>query len=129
MKSITANFLAVAAGFALAFAQTPKDDVTPTHGPHLDREFSFDYRLEAKYKHQKPPPPSGTWSPYYNNTMTDYDWINLRQAIADLVQVYRLGPVFLRLAWHDAATASNVTGTGGPHATMNVQYPMDPGNK
>ncbi|KAJ3280438.1 hypothetical protein HDU79_011707 [Rhizoclosmatium sp. JEL0117] len=69
------------------------------------------------------------WSPYYNNTMTDYDWINLREGIKTIIQVKQYGPVFLRLAWHDSSTGNIEDGSGGPHATMLLQNPQDPQNK
>ncbi|KAJ3018672.1 UNVERIFIED_CONTAM: hypothetical protein HDU68_011044 [Siphonaria sp. JEL0065] len=69
------------------------------------------------------------WSKYYNSTMTNYDWVNLREGIKAIVQIKQYGPVFLRLAWHDSATGNIWTGTGGPHATMNLQDPEDPQNK
>ncbi|KAJ3032069.1 UNVERIFIED_CONTAM: hypothetical protein HDU68_006842 [Siphonaria sp. JEL0065] len=69
------------------------------------------------------------WSKYYNSTMSDYDWVNLREGIKTIVQVKQYGPVFLRLAWHDTATGNIWKGTGGPHATMNLQDPEDPQNK
>ncbi|KAJ3018674.1 UNVERIFIED_CONTAM: hypothetical protein HDU68_011046 [Siphonaria sp. JEL0065] len=69
-----------------------------------------------------------TWSKYYNSTMSDYDWINLREGIKTVIQVRQYGPVFLRLAWHDSATGNIWTRTGGPHATMNLQDPADPQN-
>ncbi|KAJ3058353.1 hypothetical protein HDU98_005524, partial [Podochytrium sp. JEL0797] len=28
-----------------------------------------------------PPPSSKPWSPYYNNTLSNFDWINIREAI------------------------------------------------
>ncbi|KAI9328073.1 ascorbate peroxidase [Obelidium mucronatum] len=61
--------------------------------------------------------------------MTNYDWVNLREAIKTIVQVKQYGPVFLRLAWHDSATGNIWTGTGGPHSTMSLQDPEDPQNK
>ncbi|KAJ3064984.1 hypothetical protein HDU99_004306, partial [Rhizoclosmatium hyalinum] len=69
------------------------------------------------------------WSPYYTSGMTNYDWINLREGVKTIIQVRQFGPVFLRLAWHDASTGNVVDGTGGPHATMNLQDPEDPENK
>ncbi|KAJ3070026.1 hypothetical protein HDU98_006933 [Podochytrium sp. JEL0797] len=69
------------------------------------------------------------WDPYYTNTLTDFDWINIREAIKSIVQIKQYGPVFLRLSWHDAQTGNINFGTGGPHATMMVQNPEDTGNK
>ncbi|KAJ3073284.1 hypothetical protein HDU98_001834, partial [Podochytrium sp. JEL0797] len=76
-----------------------------------------------------PPPSSEPWSPYYNNTLSNFDWINIREAIKTIVQVKQYGPVFLRLSWHDTATGNILTGIGGPHATMMLQDPEDPQNK
>ncbi|KAJ3290904.1 hypothetical protein HDU79_002859 [Rhizoclosmatium sp. JEL0117] len=72
---------------------------------------------------------SPDWSPYYNTTMTNFDWINLREGIKSIIQMKQYGPVILRLSWHDAATGNVFDGTGGPHATMLIQDPQDSHNK
>ncbi|KAI9325436.1 heme peroxidase [Zopfochytrium polystomum] len=70
---------------------------------------------------------SGDWTPYYTSTLTPLNWTDIRTEVVELVR-RGFGPVLLRLAWHDAATANVAKGTGGPHATINVQRPADPGN-
>ncbi|KAJ3324680.1 hypothetical protein HDU76_013354 [Blyttiomyces sp. JEL0837] len=72
-------------------------------------------------------PPVPQWSPYYNNTMQPFDWMNIRYGIVELVSK-GFGPVLVRLGFHDAATANIFTKTGGPHATFLVQHPLDPSN-
>ncbi|KAJ3074130.1 hypothetical protein HDU98_012068 [Podochytrium sp. JEL0797] len=74
-------------------------------------------------------PAIGGWYPYYTNTLTDFDWINIREAIKSIVQIKQYGPVFLRLSWHDAQTGNIDFGSGGPHATMMVQNPEDTDNR
>ncbi|KAJ3314796.1 hypothetical protein HDU76_002335 [Blyttiomyces sp. JEL0837] len=70
-----------------------------------------------------------TASLYYTNKMDYKDWMNIRYDIVQLVYS-GLGPALVRLAWHDAATCNLVLGTGGPHATINVQMKNpDPANK
>ncbi|KAI8827886.1 heme peroxidase [Chytriomyces cf. hyalinus JEL632] len=61
------------------------------------------------------------WNPYYKNTLTDEDWMNLRYDLVTLIQQQQVGPVLVRLAWHDAATCNKDRETGGPHATILVQ--------
>ncbi|KAJ3223598.1 hypothetical protein HDU81_009071 [Chytriomyces hyalinus] len=61
------------------------------------------------------------WNPYYNSTLTDEDWMNLRYDLVTLIQQQQVGPVLVRLAWHDAATCNKDTEQGGPHATILVQ--------
>ncbi|KAJ3336951.1 hypothetical protein HDU83_009038, partial [Entophlyctis luteolus] len=72
---------------------------------------------------------AGAWSPYYNNTLSDFDWINIREGIKTVVFTALLGPALVRLAWHDTATCNIYNKSGGPHATMMLQDPSDPANR
>ncbi|TPX75345.1 hypothetical protein CcCBS67573_g03394 [Chytriomyces confervae] len=53
------------------------------------------------------------WDPHYNNTMTPGQWASLRTALSQSIQD-GYGPLFVRLAYHDAATA------GGAHAQQLI---------
>jgi len=48
-----------------------------------------------------------------------YDqYLGLKVEIAALISKHNCGPLFVRLAWHDAGTYDSKTNTGGPRAAM-----------
>jgi len=52
--------------------------------------------------------------------MTDV-FRKVKVEIEKLIDEHHCGPLFVRLAWNDAATYSESDGNGGPHATMRFE--------
>ncbi|KAI8918079.1 heme peroxidase [Entophlyctis helioformis] len=61
----------------------------------------------------------GGWRPAYTPQLVQAEWAMLKRSIAaQLANTALIGPTFIRLAWHDAATYSAQDGSGGPHANL-----------